>query len=201
VGQVKKSEVKEAILASAHRLFGRNGYNDTSIARIAADAGISTANVYVYFRSKIEILYAIYDPWMRARLSRLERDLARIRDPRRRLKKIFRTLWRDIPAEDNGFANNIMQAISTATPGEGYKPTLLRWMEQKLAEMVTAALPAHRRSLLGRARIAHLMVMAFDGFIVYHHLNPAGPCDGATIDYFCSLLLGDSAASPRRARY
>jgi len=45
------------------------------------------------------------------------------------------------------------------------------------------------------------MVMAFDGFIVYHHLNPAGPCDRATIDYFCSLLLGDSAASPRRARY
>ena len=39
-----------------------------------------------------------------------------------------------------------------------------------------------------------------DGFIVYHHLNPAGPCDGATINYFCSLLLGDSAASPRRAR-
>ena len=113
MSQVKKSEVKAAILASAHRLFGRNGYNDTSIARIAADAGISTANVYVYFRSKIEILYAIYDPWMRARLSRLERELARISDPRRRLKKLFRTLWRDIPAEDNGFANNIMQALSS----------------------------------------------------------------------------------------
>lgn len=201
MGQVKKSEVKESILASAYRLFGRNGYNDTTIARIAADAGISTANVYVYFRSKIEILYAIYDPWMRARLSRLERELARIREPRRRLKKLFRTLWRDIPAEDNGFANNIMQAISTATRGGGYQPTLLRWMEQKLAGMVAAALPARRRRMLGRARLAHLMVMAFDGFIVYHHLNPAGPCDGATINYFCSLLLGDSAVRPRRARY
>jgi len=94
-----------------------------------------------------------------------------------------------------------MQAISTAAPGGGYRPTLLRWMEQKLAEMVTAALPARRRRMLGRARLAHLMVMAFDGFIVYHHLNPAGPCDGATIDYFCSLLPGDSADGPRRARY
>ena len=192
MGQVKKSEVKEAILASAYRLFGKKGYNDTTLARIAADAGISTANIYVYFRSKIEILYAIYDPWMCARLGRLKRELARVRDPRRRLRKLFRTLWRDIPAEDDGFANNIMQAISTATRGGGYRPTLLRWMEQELAEMVTAALPASRRRLLGRARLAHLMVMAFDGFIVYHHLNPAAPCDDPTIDFFCALLLGDS---------
>lgn len=191
MGQVKKSEVKEAILASAHRLFGRKGYTDTTLARIAADAGVSTANIYVYFRSKIEILYALYDPWMRGRLARLKRELSRIRDPRSRLRKLFRTLWRDIPAEDNGFANNIMQAISTATRQGGYRPTLLRWMEQELTDMVTAALPAHRRRLLGRARLAHLMVMAFDGFIVYHHLNPAAPCDDGTIDYFCALLLGD----------
>ena len=189
MGQVKKFEVREAILASAYRLFAKKGYHATTLASVAAEAGISTANVYVYFHSKIEILYAIYDPWMRERLERLERELVRVRDPRRRLRKIFRTLWRDIPAEENGFANNIMQAISTAAPGTGYQPTLLRWMEHKLADMVLAALPPRRRAQVGRARIAHLLVMAFDGFIVYHHLNPAEPCDDASIDLLCDLLL------------
>jgi hypothetical protein len=66
-------------------------------------------------------------------------------------------------------------------------------MEHKLAGMVLAALPPRRRKLVGRARIAHLMVMAFDGFIVYHRLNPAAPCDDATIDLLCALLLGKAA--------
>ena len=71
MGQFKKTEVYDAILRSAKALFSEYGYYHTSLPKIAAGAGISTANVYVYFKSKVEILYAIYDPWLRARLAKL----------------------------------------------------------------------------------------------------------------------------------
>ena len=40
---------------------------------------MSTANVYVYFSSKLDMLFTIYGPWLQERLDRLERVLARSR--------------------------------------------------------------------------------------------------------------------------
>ena len=86
--------------------------------RHAREAGVSPGNVYIYFRSKLEILYAIYDPWLRARVEALERRARRHRSPRGRLRRLLIALWRDIPAEENGFLNNIMQAISVSDPAK-----------------------------------------------------------------------------------
>jgi AcrR family transcriptional regulator len=191
MGQVKKPEIREAILRSSLKLFSRKGYSRTTLAEIARDAGISTANLYVYFRSKLEILYAIYDPWMRERLNRLEAAMAECRTPKAKLRLLLQTLWRDLPAEKNGFVNNIMQAISSATRGDRYRPHLLKWMEEQLERMLRDALPPARRRKLGRARLAHLLVMAFDGFIIYHHIDPKAPLDDATLDTVCALLLGE----------
>ena len=192
MGQVKKREVREAILAAALSLFSKKGYARTTLAEIARAADLSTANLYVYFRSKLEILYAIYDPWLRQRFVELEIRLSRGKTPRAKLRLLLKTLWRDVPAEKSGFANNIMQAISSATPGDRYRPTLLKWMEEHLERMLRSALPPARRRRFERVRLAHLLVMAFDGFIIYHHLNPAEPLDNATLDAVCSMLLGET---------
>lgn len=192
MGQVKKEEVREAILASALRLFSKKGYARTTLEEIARGAGVSTANVYVYFRSKLEILYAIYDPWMRERLTLLERKLAARAGAEEKLRLLLTTLWRDLPAEKNGFVNNIMQAISSATPRDRYRPTLLRWMEEHLERMLQLALPPARWRKLRRARLAHLLVMAFNGYIIYHHINPRAPLDEPTVDAMCAMLLGES---------
>jgi AcrR family transcriptional regulator len=190
MGQVKKTAVRDAIMNAAFRLFAKKGYANTTLAQVAAQAGVSTANVYVYFASKLEILYAIYDPWMRERLARLETEVGALASPYAKVRHVLQTIWRDIPAEENGFVNNIMQAISAYEPGEGYRPTLLKWMEGRIDAMIRAALPPARRRALGRAQLAHLVVMAFDGFILYRRLNPARPCDDATLDLLARLLAG-----------
>ncbi|MDB5964127.1 MAG: TetR/AcrR family transcriptional regulator [Polaromonas sp.] len=190
MGQVKKAAVLEAIQAAAFDLFVQQGYAGTSMPQIARAAGISTANVYVYFGSKLAILYAIYDPWIRERLHALRAELATIKNPSRRLYTLFRSYWRDIPAENGGFANNIIQAISTAGADDQYRPALAEWMEGQLREMVLEALPGERRHLVRKPPFAHLMLMAFNGFTVYHHISPGRPCDDDTIDLVCKLLLG-----------
>jgi AcrR family transcriptional regulator len=190
--QVKKPQSRAAILDAAQRLFRRQSYHTTTLAQIARAAGMSTANLYVYFDSKLEILYAVYEPWMHTRLDVLQHKVEQTDLPRERLRLILRTLWRDIPAEENGFVNNIVQALSTAGPGETYKPALLNWMEERIGGMIREALPPHRRSVVDKTRLAHLLVMALDGYSIHNHINPRGVADNATIEAMAELLLGAS---------
>jgi len=200
MAQVKKPAVRDAILKSAFRLFSRQGYEGTTLSQIAAGAAVSTANVYVYFASKLEVLYALYDPWLRERITHLGEQLERVRDPRRRLRILLAALWRGIPAERNDFANNVMQAASTATPEEGYNPKLLNWVEKQIAAMIRDALPPGRCDARAPARLAHIVMMAFDGFVINYHLRPGKHCSRGTIELMCGLLLGLPAgqAGPRR---
>lgn len=55
---VKQDNI-ERILDSAERLFRHYGYSKTTVADIAKDLGMSTANIYRFFGSKTEIHQAL----------------------------------------------------------------------------------------------------------------------------------------------
>jgi AcrR family transcriptional regulator len=192
LAQVKKTAVREAILAAAWRQFSEHGYNGSTLSRIAKAAGVSTANLYVYFPSKLDILYAIYSPWMRERLTALAQEATQIAEPRDRLRLIIRALWRDIPAAANGFANNLIQALSGVAPEAAYDPGLLLWCETSVAAMIRDALP-RRAAAVDIETLAHVMFMAFDGFAVNLHLQRGERCTDAAIELFCDFLLGRPA--------
>ena len=48
------------ILAAAQRLFERDGYPATSMAAVAAEAGVSLKTVYVVFETKSGLLRAVW---------------------------------------------------------------------------------------------------------------------------------------------
>ncbi|MCW5771468.1 MAG: TetR/AcrR family transcriptional regulator [Rhodospirillaceae bacterium] len=200
VAQVKKEAVREAILAAALTSFRRHGYLGTSLKDIAAAAETSRANIYVYFRSKFELFYAVFHPWLVAQLEALESELAAIADPRQRLRRILTAIWREIPREANGFANNLIQALSTASADEAYSPALLRTVERRVADMIQGCLAAaNRPSADGRA-VAHVLFMAFDGFCMHAHLRTGEACSPAVIESMCALLFGSEAAAPAKRR-
>lgn len=58
VQQLKES-IRAAIIGSAERLFAQKGYIATTMADIAGDAGVSTGNVYRYFKGKSELYRAL----------------------------------------------------------------------------------------------------------------------------------------------
>jgi AcrR family transcriptional regulator len=47
---------RQAILSAARDLFARQGYEETTIAEIARDAGMAVGTVYLYFQNKHDIL-------------------------------------------------------------------------------------------------------------------------------------------------
>ncbi len=50
---------REQILQAARRCFGRNGFHQTSMQDLFAEAGLSAGAIYRYFRSKDEMVVAI----------------------------------------------------------------------------------------------------------------------------------------------
>lgn len=188
--QRKKDGVRDAILEAAFRLFSEQGYNETSIPAIAREAGISTANIYVYFQSKMSILFQLYSPWLLARLDKLERSQRRIADPHERLRKLLLALWRDLPRENNGFTNNVMQAVSA---GSGdYNPELRQLFQRRVAEWIRECL---NTTLHEADMLAGVVLMAFDGFAMNVRSAHSGPCNDEIASLFSRLLLAAAVPS------
>jgi AcrR family transcriptional regulator len=55
---------REAILKSARELFKQCGVEQTTMAKIAGKAGIATGTVYLYFKSKADIIDALCDYYL-----------------------------------------------------------------------------------------------------------------------------------------
>ena len=78
----------EAILRAATRVFARNGYFNSKVADIARAAGVADGTVYLYFKSKEEILHSIFDRSVGEAITEGRRQLEVITDPREKLRRI-----------------------------------------------------------------------------------------------------------------
>lgn len=66
MAQRLKEELRENIVMSAKEELKRNGYEGASMRRIAMGAGVSTGNLYRYFKNKDELLSYITQPALNA---------------------------------------------------------------------------------------------------------------------------------------
>ena len=79
---------RELILRAATRVFARNGYFNSKVADIARAADVADGTVYLYFKSKEEILHSIFDQNMAAAIASGRRLIAKVKDPREKLRFI-----------------------------------------------------------------------------------------------------------------
>jgi AcrR family transcriptional regulator len=70
--QRKKDERMKRIQDSALKLFGKDGFQKTTISKIAEKANLGTGTVYNYFKSKEEILFSIIQDRSDEYVSRLD---------------------------------------------------------------------------------------------------------------------------------
>jgi TetR/AcrR family fatty acid metabolism transcriptional regulator len=85
-GQIKY----EAILRAAIKVFARNGFFNSKVADVAREAGVADGTVYLYFKSKDDILVSIFNDVMGEALRKGRESLARMSDPVQKLKWIVR---------------------------------------------------------------------------------------------------------------
>jgi TetR/AcrR family transcriptional regulator, fatty acid metabolism regulator protein len=79
---------RAAILEAATAVFARRGFFGSQVADVAQRAGVAAGTVYLYFRSKDEILTSIFDRTMQEAIKEGRAALADINDPIERLRRI-----------------------------------------------------------------------------------------------------------------
>jgi len=79
---------RESILRAATRVFARNGYFNSKVADIARAADVADGTVYLYFKSKEEILHSIFDQNMAEAISSGRKLIENLSDPREKLRRI-----------------------------------------------------------------------------------------------------------------
>ncbi|VVE39523.1 TetR/AcrR family transcriptional regulator [Pandoraea horticolens] len=201
--QVKKEDIRLAILEASHALFLEKGYVDTTMVQIAKRAGISHANIYSYFTAKLQVFFCVYEKWFKARITVLESDVMAAHGAHARMRTLLGGLLVQTPRLDNGFSHNLVQALATVTPGDPYDSSLLQWFRERLSSMLAACAPSLARDGVRRARLVDILVLTFDGCLVNHHVNPASLPDVAMLEEFVAAFLSgepaDSAAMPQGA--
>jgi len=82
------TDKREAILRAAIVVFARTGFFNAKVADVAREAGVADGTVYLYFKSKEEILHSIFDRSVDAAVAEAKKTLATMDDPREKLRQI-----------------------------------------------------------------------------------------------------------------
>jgi len=81
---------RDAILRAAIDIFAERGYFNAQVADVARAAGVAAGTVYLYFKSKDDLLISIFERSMRDGLSRGREAVADLADPPERLRRLAR---------------------------------------------------------------------------------------------------------------
>lgn len=84
------TDKREAILRAATKVFAGKGYFNSKVADIAGEAGIADGTVYLYFKSKDDILHSVFDRAMAEFIAEGRRELENIPEPVDRINRIAR---------------------------------------------------------------------------------------------------------------
>ncbi|MCO6512666.1 MAG: TetR/AcrR family transcriptional regulator [Aridibacter famidurans] len=134
--RTKDENKKEAICRAAIDVIQRDGFEDTSIAKIGKEAGVSPATIYVYFENKEDLLNEIYLKVKRAMSSAMMQDL----DEGGEIEEEFRKVWFNFygyavenPVDfafGEQFANSPLVNRLSRDEGEGYYGPLIELFER-----------------------------------------------------------------------
>src|SRR5207253_3192255 len=85
---MRDPEKPQQIIEAAIRVFARNGYYSSRVSDIAREAGIASGTIYLYFKTKEEILVTLFREKMAAFVAYLRREIAQVPEPEARLRRL-----------------------------------------------------------------------------------------------------------------
>jgi TetR/AcrR family transcriptional regulator, fatty acid metabolism regulator protein len=87
---LERGDKRDAILRAATDVFASRGFFNAQVADVARAAGVAAGTVYLYFRSKDDLLVSIFDRTMREWIEEGRAAVAPLTDPVERLRTIAR---------------------------------------------------------------------------------------------------------------
>jgi TetR/AcrR family fatty acid metabolism transcriptional regulator len=84
----REGDKRRKILAAATKVFAKKGYFAAKVSEIARRAGIADGTIYLYFRSKEDILVSLFDEVMSEHVERAREELGAFEGAAARLQAI-----------------------------------------------------------------------------------------------------------------
>ena len=85
-----RADKREAILRAATDVFAERGFFNAQVADVARAAGVAAGTVYLYFRSKDDLLVSIFEKTMREAIADGRACIAPLQNPIDQLRAIAR---------------------------------------------------------------------------------------------------------------
>ena len=95
------TDKRERILAAAERVFAKRGFFAARVSEIAKDAGVADGTIYLYFKSKDDVLISLFESRMEQVNRTLQAAIASVTKPVDQLRAFIRAylkLVHDEPA-------------------------------------------------------------------------------------------------------
>ncbi len=205
VSDAHRESRREQILIAAWKCFSRKGFHSTSMADVIREAGLSAGAVYLYFRSKDEIIVAVATQVFGGVQGRLN-EFAQYEPP-------------PSPAEIAAFLVRQPVLAREQAPADLFPLLLAVWSEATrnptlipVAEQILGGLRLTIGKMLQRwmaatgaelpmtpAQLTPLFLSLVQGFVVQHALSgmPLAADYGAAVtELFTAAGLGPRAALP-----
>jgi TetR/AcrR family transcriptional regulator, fatty acid metabolism regulator protein len=80
---------RDRILSAAVKVFARNGFHATRVSEVAKAAGVADGTIYLYFKSKEELLVSLFEDRVEKLLSFMRQELPKAADPPARLRAVI----------------------------------------------------------------------------------------------------------------
>jgi len=86
---MRDSEKSQQIIDAAIRVFARNGYYNSRVSDIAREAGIASGTIYLYFKTKDDILVTLFREKMAGFVARLREAIDAAPDALAKLRRLI----------------------------------------------------------------------------------------------------------------
>ena len=99
VSAMRDPDKPQQIIDAAVRVFARNGFYHSRVSDIAREAGIASGTIYLYFRTKDEILVTLFREKMASFVAALRTEIAREREPEAKIRRLVRRHFEVLEAD------------------------------------------------------------------------------------------------------
>jgi len=121
-----QSPKRDALLRAAIDVFAERGYFNAQVADVAKAAGVAAGTVYLYFRSKDDLLISIFERGMREAIAEGKQVVEGVTDPVERLKRLARMHLERLGRDRNSAVVFQVELRQSTKFMEHFSSTLLR---------------------------------------------------------------------------
>lgn len=171
-----KATTRQKILDAAEKLFSDNGFEATSLRMITSAAGVNLAAVNYHFRSKDDLVRAVYDrrlrPLNQARLEALDQYLNSLGDGQPELEAVLRAFLAPVVRLRASAGGAALGRLLGRTYTE-VSPVARQAFFERMREIARPFTDALRRALPGVGQIELLWKLHFAVGVMAHTMAGA----------------------------